>query len=927
MYATFKKILTIQSFIGVFAIALSLFACSNSEMASANYPGPTQPSNSSIINLYSLEGMVPVFSDGKKISLGTNSKSAASNARPQMNVLFTYDYFISQHEVTCKEFQQFNSIICREPNKPLTSKTFFDAVLYANERSKAEHFDTAYTYSSAEFDNVGRCINLIGFAFHPETNAYRLPTEAEWVYAASQNWNPNNGWNLSNSESELHDVCTAKDIKKDSTFCDMAGNAMEWVNDWLGNFKDTTITNFVGAPDGESFGQRVVKGGSIRNSADAMKLYNRGDVYAITSSTTSNAIGFRLAFGSIPDAVWMGSNGSAITTRIIPHATSPTIRKITGSYKTKLAFRNDLTGNLVYIDYYNGSLSVEEIPDKISSYHPDISPNGKHVAFCTGLEGINSNSAVYVRDLDPKGSNLVKLDVENAAIPRWQVKKNGDTVITYVSSAQNNRDETQFKQESTWEVPFSNGKFGKPQKLFDGAFHGGISINRKFAITGSQLLRAHINSKDTIWYNGEQACNASLANDQSKRTLFLDFGGHTGREFVGKAYQTHQQILIVDSTGKLIQNISAPEGYEFDHTEWAKQVGVSRDNLIVATLNNAEGAHRKIVLVDLNDNNIIPLAEGDELWHPSFWVSEHSELPQSSILDYDSAGIYLSETHNSVGMYQRVKMEVLWKNIQDMEVLLIGGSRVEHGLLAGRFLDKKMVNMGVQGIDLRRDKFFIEKYAFITAPKTKAVVISLDLDHWGIDEDFLSLILDSGPGYYYDSNHDYWPDSIPDGLIQAVENAFPAEIGVSQKYTSLGDFCEIPQGWSKGHVEFSRDSTFEKEQQKKHKINLQLIQKLIEDAAQRKIFLIGIIFPQDPKYQKTGAFGRYGLKRSIAQEDIKWLSSLAKKNPYFILMDENKMGKHDYTDEMAFDQDHLSCAGAEQLTQRLNDLLDSLYKK
>lgn len=41
-------------------------------------------------------------------------------------------------------------------------------------------------------------------------------------------------------------------------------------------------------------------------------------------------------------------------------------------------------------------------------------------------------------------------------------------------------------------------------------------------------------------------------------------------------------------------------------------------------------------------------------------------------------------------------------------------------------------------------------------------------------------------------------------------------------------------------------------------------------------------------------------------------------------MDENKMGDHDYTDEMAQDTDHLSPLGAEKLTLRLDSLIKTL---
>ena len=71
-----------------------------------------------------------------------------------------------------------------------------------------------------------------------------------------------------------------------------------------------------------------------------------------------------------------------------------------------LAFRNDISGNLAYINYNDGTLSVTEIEDTLEVYHPDISPDGKHVAFCTRFEGIAGESRLYVRDLNANGSNL-----------------------------------------------------------------------------------------------------------------------------------------------------------------------------------------------------------------------------------------------------------------------------------------------------------------------------------------------------------------------------------------------------------------------------------------------------------------------------------------------------------------------------------------
>ena len=311
-------------------------------------------------------------------------------------------------------------------------------------------------------------------------------------------------------------------------------------------------------------------------------------------------------------------DGRASKNRIVPLANSAKIRSETGTYKVKLAFRNDVTGNLAYIDYLSGILTVTEIADSIDVYHPEISPDGKLVAFCTRIEGVSGKSDLYVRDLNADGSNLVKLDVESASIPRWRVLDNGDTVIVYVTDAGNNKDDAAFASTSTWQVKFAKGKFGKPEKLFDGAYHGGISEDNTLAVTGARLLRARIaksgstvtgKARDTVWYNEEQACNASLSKDGSKRTIFLDFAGKTGKKFVGKDYVTHERLLMADSNGKLVNSIAAPKGYTFDHSEWT----IGGENLAVATLTNANGAHTKIVLVNVDDSSIVELVEGEEL--------------------------------------------------------------------------------------------------------------------------------------------------------------------------------------------------------------------------------------------------------------------------------------------------------------------------
>ena len=904
----------------VFLVLVFIFwtACSNSEGVSSG--------NSSKIEVEedSLAGMLRIKAVGETVLLGTNEVTAKVNERPSMKARFDYDFSMGRTEVTCAEFNDLMtakglSLSC-EASVPATNITYYDAVLFANERSKSEGFDTAYTYSRAVFDSEGHCTNLEGFAYRPEEDAFRLPTEAEWILVAKANWNVSGAWTSENSDYKLHPVCEKADSS--SQVCDIAGNAMEWVNDWLGKFRDTTVTNFVGAPDGGALGQRIVKGGSYRNLAESITLYSRGDVYTVTSSTRADYVGFRLAFGAIPGATWMRNDGKVASSRVVPLASSAAMRSLFQTYKAKLAFRDENSGNLAYIDYSSGNLSVHEIEDSLDVHHPEISPDGKYVAFCTGLEGVSEKSELYVRDLNATGSNLVKLEVESAAIPRWRVLESGDTVIVYVTDAGSNKEESAFKSASTWQVPFANGKFGKPQKLFDGAYHGGISADNALAVTGAKLLRARVSGRDTVWYGGEQACNASLAKDRSKRTLFLDFGGKTGREYAGVNYGTHERLLVVDSVGNLVQILAAPAGYSFDHSEW-----VSNGNFAVATLTNANGAHTKIVLVNLTDGSLVELVEGDELWHPILWISEIQSSADTSVGEHlfepDSAGVYFVEgqdwPHEALGY----KMNLMWKYANQVEILCVGSSRTEDGIIATKIKSGFALNMGHSGNDMNASLYVAENYGVNHLKKLKTIVVSLDFDLWRFETDYSDLIFLNTPGYIYDKNHSFWKDEDMADFSQIVEAVSPFSTIAAVAYgESMGWLGNESVEWGAPLVE--SDTNWSVTESYALDWNLERLENFVKEMDRLQINVVGVIFPQNPRYRETGSWGRYGPQRSAAEKYIESVKALAGRVSRFAVLDENRNGNHDYTDQMALNTDHLSAKGAEQLTARLDSLLKTL---
>lgn len=889
-----------------------------------------------------IDGMI--FVQGGMATLGSNDPEFKASERPAMKVKLDYDFYLAIHELTCGEYRalakeqklkDFGK--CENDSLPLANVTYYDAVLYANAKSKSENRDTSYTYSKATYDSEGHCTYLDAFVFHSEIKAYRLPTEAEWVLAASKGWNPAKfSWNANNSEYRAHDVCSAG--ADAFGFCDLAGNVKEWVNDWAGHFQDTTVTNYVGSLDGGDLGERVLKGGFYSEKPSEMNTVARGDDYTVEASTRAERIGFRLAFGQIPSPTWLDANGKAKTSVVSALADAAALKKLTGTYNAILVFRNDISGNLAYINYNAGNLSVTEIYDSIEVYHPDISPDGKHVAFCTKPEGISGISELYVRDLNAKGTHRIKLDVKSAAIPRWRIQDNGDTVIVYVTDAGNNKDESAFKETSTWQVKFENGKFGTPKKLFNGAYHGGISEDNTLAVSGARLLRARLAKKgstitekarDTIWYDKQQACNASLAQDRSKRTAFLDFSGEPGEDFVGESYATHERIFIADSTGKLIQSMKSPKGYTFDHSEWASDGETSN---IVATLTNINGAHTKIVLANPSDSSILELAEGVELWHPCLWVERKTQSSQDAssefVLDPDSAGIYYNNSgaSSNAGVY-RYKMELLWQYKDSANTVILGSSRAYRGVNPDEFgKEINAVNLAVSAATILGNKTLFENYVLPHFKKLKIVITSIDIDRGYIsglnDNNIFYTAYKSYPGYVYDMNHNFWKDGYPKELYQVTFDS-PGPQNLAKKLREhRGFYASDGSAWGTPIV--TEDSCWMDKKSDIYKRNLQHLTELLEICKENNIYLIAVLFPVNPKYQETGAYGYAGLRRSEAAAVIKEISDLEKVYPNFVLMDENKMGNHDYTDNMANDNSHLSTKGAQKLTHRLDSLIQTL---
>ncbi|GBU23024.1 hypothetical protein R80B4_02937 [Fibrobacteres bacterium R8-0-B4] len=128
---------------------------------------------------------------------------------------------------------------------------------------------------------------------------YRLPTEAEWEYAArggimreglkfSGSGNADDvAWYDENSGEATHPVGTKS--PNELGIYDMSGNVAEWVEDRYGLYTDASRTNPTGPSSGST---RVNRGGSWDVDARYCRTSNRNDN---TPESRYNSLGFRLA--------------------------------------------------------------------------------------------------------------------------------------------------------------------------------------------------------------------------------------------------------------------------------------------------------------------------------------------------------------------------------------------------------------------------------------------------------------------------------------------------------------------------------------------------------------------------------------------------------------------------------------------------------
>jgi len=207
-------------------------------------------------------------------------------------------FYIDKFELTQEKYQIVMgtnpSYNIGNPDYPVERVTWFNAIEFCNRASIMEFRTPCYTYSSygTNPDNWpsgwnSNATNHTNVSCNWTANGYRLPTEAEWHFAAKGGTSSNDylfsgsntlgdvAWHLTNSGFPPSTKVVGTKADNELGFYDMSGNIWEWVWDIYGNYPSPGLTPLEN-PHGATIGTyRVLRGASILCHSGYFPLLHR----------------------------------------------------------------------------------------------------------------------------------------------------------------------------------------------------------------------------------------------------------------------------------------------------------------------------------------------------------------------------------------------------------------------------------------------------------------------------------------------------------------------------------------------------------------------------------------------------------------------------------------------------------------------------
>ncbi len=264
-----------------------------------------------------------LFKPGQVFAMGSSRREQGRRANEvQRKVQLTRPFYLATTEVSNLAFKKFKSshtsshasgITLDLPNQPVVRVTWNDAARFCNWLSQQEGLDLFYNLDGGRVTGD-----------NPAATGYRLPTEAEWAWAARVDQNgallkypwggglppPAKAGNYADISAARIIGRTVKDYKdgfavsapvasfnaNGKGLYDMGGNVAEWVNDFYGiepNIAGDTPTNPLGPEAGEF---HVIRDASWRHgSLTELRLSFRD-----YGTEARDDVGFRLARYALP---------------------------------------------------------------------------------------------------------------------------------------------------------------------------------------------------------------------------------------------------------------------------------------------------------------------------------------------------------------------------------------------------------------------------------------------------------------------------------------------------------------------------------------------------------------------------------------------------------------------------------------------------